>query len=116
MKYALLIHWNESSAKDAPEGHVTEILQACDDHNRVMQDAGEWIKGAPLQTTSEAVSVRVRDGRALLSDGPFAETKEQLGGFTILDCESLERAEVLAGEILEAQRNYEGRIDLYQIG
>ncbi len=116
MRYALFIYWNEAGAADAPEGHVLDVLKACDNHNQQMRESGEWIKGAPLQPTREAVSVRVREGATLLSDGPFAETKEQLGGFTILDCDNRERAEALAAEVLEAQQNYDGRIELYEIG
>lgn len=116
MKYALLIHWDEARAENEPHGHVMEVMKACDLHNQKMEADGERISGAPLEPTKTAVSVRVRNGEAILSDGPFAETKEQLGGFTILDCESRERAEVLAAEMLEAQQNYDGRIELYPIG
>ena len=75
------------------------------------------LAGEGLQPTSTATTVRVRDGERMLTDGPFAETKEQLGGFYLLDCNSLDEAIELAAKIPGAQfgsvevrpvMNYEG--------
>jgi hypothetical protein len=57
------------------------------------------IGGAELTPTRTATTVRVRDGQTIVTDGPFAETKEQLGGFYVFDCESLIEAEELAAQI-----------------
>src|SRR5205085_12259125 len=62
--------------------------------------AGEKVTGgAELTSTRSATTVRVRDGQTIVTDGPFAETKEQLGGFYVLDCESLDEAVKLAAKI-----------------
>ena len=57
------------------------------------------LDGAELAPTRSATTVRVRDGQTLVTDGPFAETKEQLGGFYLLDCENLDEATALAAQI-----------------
>ena len=57
------------------------------------------IRGAELAPTRTATTVRVRNGETIVTDGPFAETKEQLGGFYVFDCESLDEAEALAAQI-----------------
>lgn len=62
-------------------------------------EAGEFVTGDGLAMTSSAVTVRVRDGRTVLTDGPFAETKEQLGGFYIFNCEDLDRAMALVSQL-----------------
>ena len=116
MKYAALIYWNEKRGLEASAEHSLEIMRECDRHNKVMEAAGEFISGAPLAPTATAETVRVRNGKPLVSDGPFAETKEQLGGYVLIDCADRARAEQRAREILQAQQNYDGRIELYEIG
>ena len=64
---------------------------------------GMMIDGAELQPTAAATTVRVRDGRALVTDGPFAETKEQLGGYFVIECESLDEAIEAAGKLPTAR-------------
>jgi hypothetical protein len=64
--------------------------------------AAKLVTGAELASTSAATTVRVRDGQTVVTDGPFAETKEVLGGFYLLDCESLEEAAELASGLAEA--------------
>jgi hypothetical protein len=64
---------------------------------------GMMLDGAELEPTSAATSVRVRDGRTLIVDGPFAETKEQLGGYFLLECETLDDAIEAAGRIPAAR-------------
>jgi hypothetical protein len=72
-------------------------------HREFQQSAGsKVIGGAELALTRSATTVRVRDGQTLITDGPFAETKEQLGGFYLLDCNSLDEATTLAAQIPEA--------------
>jgi hypothetical protein len=57
---------------------------------------GQYLGGSPLQPTSSATTVRVRDGKPLLTDGPFAETREQLGGYMLIDVENLDEAIAIA--------------------
>ena len=64
--------------------------------------AGVIVTGEPLEPTSTATSVQVRDGEVFMTDGPFAETKEQLGGFYILECDSLDEAMKWAAKIPHA--------------
>lgn len=82
---------------------VAENVQLTSEESAVMEAATEsWVaemdgrgvrrEGAPLRPVREAAVVRVRDGEVLVSDGPFAETKEQIGGFDILDCTDLDQA------------------------
>jgi hypothetical protein len=66
--------------------------------------AGTYLAAAPLQPTSTAVSVRVRDGRRLVTDGPFAETREQLGGYFLVDARDVDEAIAIASRIPMATR------------
>jgi len=66
--------------------------------------AGQYVAAAPLQPTSTATSVRVRGGKRVVTDGPFAETKEQLGGYFLIDATDLEEAIAIAARIPMARR------------
>jgi len=66
--------------------------------------AGKYLAAAPLQTTSTATSVRVREGKRVVTDGPFAETKEQLGGYFLVDARDLDEAIAIAARIPMARR------------
>ncbi|MGH9400689.1 MAG: YciI family protein [Terriglobia bacterium] len=92
MRYMLLIYTNER----ARESLSPEEANKCMDQARTIIEetsARGIFKGAdPLQPASTATTVRFQDGKALITDGPFAETKEQLGGYFILDCKDLDEA------------------------
>ena len=115
MKYLCSIYGDESQMTGATPEQVNEMLEA---YGAFGQEAGDAIvAGEGLQPTSTATTVRVRDGERMLTDGPFAETKEQLGGFYLLECNSLDEAIDLAAKIPGAQygsvevrpvMNYEG--------
>jgi hypothetical protein len=60
---------------------------------------GQYLGGFPLHPSSAATSIRVRDGKRLVTDGPFAETREQLGGYMIIDVEDLDAAIAIAGRV-----------------
>jgi len=66
--------------------------------------AGQYVAAAPLQPTSTATSVRVRGGKRVVTDGPFAETKEQLGGYFLIDATDVEEAIAIAARIPMARR------------
>ena len=90
MKYLCSIYGDESQMAGATPEQVNEMLEA---YGVFGQEAGDAIvAGEGLQPTSTATTVRVRDGERMLTDGPFAETKEQLGGFYLLDCNDLDEA------------------------
>jgi hypothetical protein len=64
-----------------------------------LKSAGQYVAAAPLQPTATATSVRVRDGKRVVTDGPFAETREQLGGYFMVDARNLDEAIDIAGRI-----------------
>jgi hypothetical protein len=71
---------------------------------REINAAGQYLGAAPLHPTSTAASVRVREGRRLVTDGPFAETREQLGGYFLIDARDLDEAIAIAARIPMARR------------
>ncbi len=92
MRYMLLVYTDESKMETATEEMLTQVA---DGHRAVMEEArraGALVAGEPLARTASATTVRVRDGRRLVVDGPFAETKEQLAGYYILECRDLDEA------------------------
>lgn len=99
MKYLVLIYTQEAEeAKYTPEqfGAMFGEYQA---FRTESSKRGALVAGDALQPTSTATTIRVRDGKMLVTDGPFAETKEQLGGYYVLDCPSLDEALELAAMI-----------------
>jgi hypothetical protein len=92
MKYMLLIYANQSEApKYTPEEQqaAAQAWQAVGDE---IKAAGAWLSGSGLAPVTDATTVRVRNGKTLIADGPFAETHEQLGGYFLLDCKDLDEA------------------------
>ena len=101
MKYLCTIYGDESQMANATPEQANQMMEA---YGAFGQEAGDAIvAGEGLQPTSTATTVRVRDGERMLTDGPFAETKEQLGGFYLLECASLDEAIELAAKIPGAQ-------------
>jgi hypothetical protein len=95
MKYALLIY-DENTANPSPEppdpAVVGQVLDAYNGFTKAIRDAGVYLGGEALQPNPTATSIRVRDGRTVTTDGPFAETKEGLGGFYVIDVPDLDAA------------------------
>jgi hypothetical protein len=92
MKYLLLLFGDESSWESASEEDLGAEMAAYEAYDRELTDAKVYVAGEGLQPTSTATTMRVVDGERVLTDGPFAETKEQLGGFYVLDCKDLNEA------------------------
>ena len=96
MKYMLLIYGQEQAldqaARESCYGESARLAQE-------MKAAGQYLAAAPLHPVSAATSVRVRDGQELVTDGPFAETREQLGGYFLVDAADLDEAIRIAGRI-----------------
>jgi hypothetical protein len=92
MKYLLTIYADESAWEDVTPEDSKAIMDAYGAFTQDVNDAGVFVGGEGLQPTATATTVRVRDGERLLTDGPFAETKEQLGGFYLLECKDLDEA------------------------
>ena len=112
MRYMLLIYTREG------EMSAEEHEAVAGAHRVVMNEArqrGIFQGAEPLMPTSTATTVRRKEGKVLTIDGPFAETKEQLGGYYILDCENLDEAIEWASRIPTACRGQEGCVEIRQI-
>jgi hypothetical protein len=96
MKYMLLIYQEEQALDEAEREHCYgESTQLANE----LKANGQYLGASPLQPISTATSVRVRDGKQLVTDGPFAETREQLGGYYLVDAKDLDGAISIAGRI-----------------
>ena len=101
MKYMLLIYSDEQALSPSErEACYAESTQLALD----LQSNGQYVAANPLQPTSTANTVRVRNGKPLVTDGPFTETKEQLGGYFLVDAENLEQAIGIAARIPMARK------------
>lgn len=101
MKYMLLIYadekvWTEPE-RQACYGESTQLAYD-------LQSNGQYISASPLQSVSTATSVRVRDGKRMVTDGPFAETREQLGGYFMIEARDMNEAVEIAGRIPGARK------------
>ena len=103
MQYALLIYDDERTMAAMSEDERGALHAAYGSFTQELQTAGAMAGGAPLDSIRTATSVRVRSGETLTTDGPFAETKEQLGGFYLLECKDLDEAIEYAAKIPGAQ-------------
>ena len=99
MQYLALIYSTEGTIDVTPQ----ELLQQYGDYTKEIISAGVFKAGDALQNTETATSVRIRNGERQLTDGPFAETKEQLGGYYLLECDSLDDAIEWASKIPSAR-------------
>ncbi|HEV2357172.1 MAG TPA: YciI family protein [bacterium] len=96
MKYMLLVYGDEQASDEAErEQCYRDSAQLAND----IRSTGRYLVAAPLHPVATATSVRVRDGRRLVTDGPFAETREQLGGYFIVDVPDLDEAIEIAGRL-----------------
>ncbi len=92
MQYMLLIYGDENAWESMPPEEQDKAMQGWIDYTQWLKDSGAHIAGDALAPTSAATTVRVRDGETLTTDGPFAETKEQLGGYYLIEAENLDDA------------------------
>jgi hypothetical protein len=103
VQYALLIYDDESVWGSMSEAERGQIFQEYGAYGQDLREKGAYVDGNPLQPTQAATSVQVRDGERLVTDGPFAETKEQLGGYYIIDVDSIDEAIDWASKIPSAR-------------
>jgi hypothetical protein len=101
MKYMMLIYadeqvWTEPERQEC----YAESAQLC----QTLSSQGKYISASPLQPVSTATSVQVRGGKRLVTDGPFAETREQLGGYFMIEAKDLDEAISIAGRIPGARK------------
>jgi hypothetical protein len=99
MKYILLVHHDEESFRQRPEAERAGMLQESVALTQQLHASGHYRGAAPLHPSSETVCVRVREGKPLVTDGPFAETREQLGGYFLVDVQDREEAIRIAARI-----------------
>jgi hypothetical protein len=102
-KYAALIYRVEAEWPEQGSSASRQLYQAWGAFNQDVAKAGVMSSGTGLQPTSTATSVRVRESKTLITDGPFAETREQLGGVLIFDCKDLDEAIMWASKVPDAQ-------------
>jgi len=97
MKYMLMMYFEENGAltQEQREHCYVESTQLAEE----LKVSGHYLAASPLQPTSTATSIRVRDGRRLVTDGPFAETREHLGGYFLVEAGNLDEAIGIAGRI-----------------
>jgi hypothetical protein len=103
MRYALLIYANEQDWATQTEEQSQAQFQEYMAFTKDIVDRGLQQSGEALQPTSTATTVRVKNGETVTTDGPFAETKEQLGGFYIVECKDLDEAIEVAARIPDAR-------------
>lgn len=92
MKYMLLIYGNEEAFSSVGAETLAEIIRETDALNQELFESGELVGAYGVADAAASKVVRVTDGPPAVTDGPYAEAKEYLGSFTIVDCDSLERA------------------------
>jgi hypothetical protein len=103
MKYLLMIYNNPATYEAWSEAERNELFTTVDVIMKELTESGELIGGQGLADPSTAKTVRVRNGVAATTDGPFAEAKEQLGGYLIVECETEERAVEIAASWPDAK-------------
>ena len=99
MQYMLMCCFEQNSWEKLPETERDKIMQ---EYGTLMQDlvkSGQFRAGAQLYPTSSATTVRMKNGKPIITDGPFAETKEQLGGYHVIECQNLNEALSIAARI-----------------
>lgn len=99
MKYALLIYGDEALQPEQGSKEADEVFQAYWKFTQDISEEGVNEGGEALHNSDAATTVRMRDGKVAVTDGPFAETKEQLGGFYLIDVENLDAAIAVASRI-----------------
>jgi hypothetical protein len=103
MKYLCLIYENEKAWETMPQSDAEAIMNEYFAFTEDIRQSGKYVAGEALQPTQTATTVRVRNGKLSTTDGPFAETKDQLGGFYLIDAKDLNDAIQVASRIPSAR-------------
>lgn len=99
MKYMLLVHHDEETFSRRSEVERDAMIRESVQLANQLHKNGQYLGAAPLHPTTQTSCVRVRDGKPLVTDGPFAETREQIGGFFLVDCRDRDEAIEIASRI-----------------
>jgi len=103
MQYLCLIYDEESAWKRMSEAESGQMFGEYMQFSKDIKESGHFIAGEALQSVTTATTVRVRDGKMTMTDGPFAETREQLGGFYLIEAKDLDEAAKIAARIPSAK-------------
>lgn len=101
MRYMLLIYTDERSWTDAER---EACYRESTEYTHRLKESGHYLAASPLQPVAAAASVRVREGKPMVTDGPFAETREQLGGYFLVEARDLNEAVSIAAKIPGARK------------
>ena len=104
MKYILLIHGDETAIGKLSEDDRQKVIMAFRQFTQEIKDSGHFVASARLHPTTSSTCVRVRDGKRIVTDGPFAESREQLGGYFLIDANNLDEAIAIAARIPMARK------------
>jgi hypothetical protein len=99
MKYLLLVHHNEEAFTKMQEGTRAELLSESIQLCHQLDATGQYLSASPLQPTSTARIVRVRDGKPFVTDGPFIETREQIAGYFLIEAKDHDEAVAIAARV-----------------
>ena len=99
MRYMLLVHHDEVSFAQRPEQERHGMLRESVQLANKLHARGQYLNAAPLHPTGETTCVRVRDGKRLVTEGPFAETREQIGGYFLVEANDIDEAVDIAAQI-----------------
>jgi hypothetical protein len=99
MNYLLLIYSNEAQFGALPQSELKNITDEYAEFTKSIVQAGQFKAGDRLKPVSSASTVRVRNGKAAITDGPFAESREQLGGYYLIEAKNLDEATAIAARI-----------------
>jgi hypothetical protein len=99
MKFLLLLYGDETRWEDMSPEEMQESVKVWSAFGRELTESGAYVAGEGLQPTSAATTVRISGGEVVRTDGPFAETREQLGGFYLLECKDIDEAAGWAAKV-----------------
>jgi hypothetical protein len=103
MQYMLLIYEDEAKMQSRSEAQIAQMYAEYGAFTQQIIQSGNYKTGSELHPVTKATTVRVRDGKSLVTDGPFAETKEQLGGYYLIEAADLDEATAIAAGIPSAR-------------
>ncbi len=104
MKFMLLLWGDESAWEGMSKEDAAAEMVRWDEYTKQLVAAGAMVSGEGLQASATSKTLRIENGERVVTDGPFAETKEQLGGFYVIECESFEAALEWAAKVPSAER------------
>ncbi len=99
MKFMLIVHHNEEAFQKIAKDKQQQMLAESIELTHQLHAAGQYLSASPLQPAATAVMVRMREGKPLVTDGPFIETREQIAGYFLINARNLNEAVSIAGRV-----------------